>query len=283
MTSTTTSGDFAARVPIGAELRAFAGDLARRAGQMIAAGRRTGAGAVDTKSTSTDMVTEFDRRSEQMIVDEIRLTRPDDGIVGEEGTSDPGTSGVQWLIDPIDGTTNFFYGLPGYNVSIAACDEIGPFAAAVYVPATDELFTAERAGGAMVNDEPISCSTTTDIATALVATGFSYHAANRRIQIARLQHILGEIRDIRRLGAAAADLCYVAAGRVDAYFEEHLGPWDLAAGQLIATESGCLVGDFTGAPVRPAQVLVSNPALFKPMQALIAAADQQAATVGRRG
>ncbi|MEO6124612.1 MAG: inositol monophosphatase family protein [Ilumatobacteraceae bacterium] len=269
--------------PLGTELRELAADLARRAGLMIAAGRRTGAGDVDTKSSATDMVTEFDRRSEEMIVGEIRTARPDDGIIGEEGTADSGTSGVHWLIDPIDGTTNFFYGLAGYNVSIAACDEHGAFAAAVYVPATNEMFSAERGRGATVNGEPTRCSTTADLSSALVATGFSYHADNRRIQIGRLQHILGEVRDIRRLGAAAADLCYVAAGRVDVYFEEHLGPWDLAAGQLIAIESGCLLGDFSGAPVRPAQVLASNPALFEPMQTLIAQADRLAATVRLRG
>ena len=271
------------RVADGARLRTFAGDLSRRAGQMIAEGRRSGAGLVDTKSTATDLVTEYDRRSERMIVGEIRSERPGDGIVGEEGTADVGTTGVHWLIDPIDGTTNFFYGLPGYNVSIAACDESGPFAAAVYVPATDELFTAERGMGATLDDEPIHCSTTSDIATALVATGFSYSADNRRLQIGRLQHILGEVRDIRRMGAAAADLCSVAAGRVDVYFEEHLGPWDLAAGQLIASESGCLLGDFGGGPVRPAQVLVANPALFEPMQALIAEADRLAASARLRG
>ena len=265
--------------PLGAELGALAGDLARRAGRMIAEGRRSGAGSVDTKSTATDLVTEFDRRSEAMIVGEIRARRPDDGIIGEEGTADAGTSGVHWLIDPIDGTTNFFYGLPGYNVSIAACDRHGPFAAAVYVPATNEMFAAERGGGATLDGDPIRCSATTDVATALVATGFSYSAANRRIQIARLQHILGEVRDIRRMGAAAADLCSVAAGRVDVYFEEHLGPWDLAAGQLIAAEAGCSLGDFSGGPIRPEQVLVTNPALFVPMQALIAEADRLATSV----
>ena len=116
-------------------------------------------------------------------------------------------------------------------------------------------------------------STTTDIATALVATGFSYHPDLRREHMRRLQHIIGEIRDIRRFGAAAADLCYVAAGRVDAYFEEHLGPWDLAAGELIAREAGCVTGDFAGGPVRPAQVLVANPSIFEPLRALINRAD----------
>lgn len=256
-----------------ADLREFAGALARRAGALITAGRTTGAGAVDTKSSATDLVTQYDRASEELIVGAIRAARPDDGIIGEEGTSDTGTSGVQWLIDPIDGTTNFFYGLPGYAVSIAACDDGGPFAAAVYIPATDELFTAGRDGGATLNGERIGCSSTTEISSALVATGFSYIAERRLHQMARLQHIIGEVRDIRRLGAAAADLCHVAAGRVDVYFEEHLGPWDLAAGRLIAAEAGCVIGDFDGGEVRPEQVLVANPSLFEPMRALIRAAD----------
>ena len=212
------------------DLRERAADLALRAGAMIRQARRSGAGLVDTKlvdtkSTATDMVTEFDRASERLIVDAIRAARPDDAIVGEEGTADEGTSGVSWLIDPIDGTTNFLYGLPGYAVSIAAADHDGALAGAVYVPATDELFTAARGQGATLNGEPIHCSDNTDIATALVATGFSYHPDLRQKHMRRLQHIIADIRDIRRFGAAAPDLCYVAAGRVDAYFEEHLGPW----------------------------------------------------------
>lgn len=260
--------------PLVAQLRVLAADLARRAGQLISEGRRGGAGLADTKSSSTDMVTEYDRASERLIVGVLREVRPDDAIVGEEGTADAGVSGVRWLIDPIDGTTNFFYGLPGYAVSIAACDDDGPFAGAVYVPATDELFTAARGRGSTLNGSPIHCSTNDDLTTALLATGFSYHADRRRQHMRRLQHIIGEIRDIRRFGAAAPDLCYVAAGRVDAYFEEHLGPWDLAAGELIAREAGCMLGDLHGGPVRPAQVLAANPNLFEPLRTLINEADR---------
>ncbi len=261
------------RVDLGRQLREFAGDLARQAGELVKAGRRSGAGSVDTKSSGTDLVTQYDRASEALIVGAIRAARPDDAIIGEEGTADEGTSGVRWLIDPIDGTTNFFYDLPGYAVSIAAADDHGTLAGAVYVPATDELFTAARGHGATLNGEPIRCSPTSDLSSALLATGFSYQADRRRAHMRRLQHVIGEVRDIRRLGAAAADLCYVAAGRVDAYFEEHLGPWDLAAGELIAREGGCLSGDLTGGPVRPAQVLVANPSLFEPMRALLNRAD----------
>ncbi len=258
---------------LASELSAIANSLAVRAGVLISEARQSGAGLVDTKSTATDMVTEYDRASERLIVDAIRAARPGDAIIGEEGTADTGTSGVSWLIDPIDGTTNFFYDLPGYAVSIAAADADGTLAGAVYIPATNELFAAVRGRGATINGRQIHCSTTADVSTALVATGFSYHPERRRLHIRRLQHIIGEIRDIRRFGAAAADLCYVAAGRVDAYFEEHLGPWDLAAGELIAREAGCISGDFAGGPVRPAQVLVANPNLFEPLRALINAAD----------
>jgi myo-inositol-1(or 4)-monophosphatase len=263
------------------DLRELAADLARRAGALISEARRSGAGLVDTKSTATDMVTEYDRASEALIVGALRAARPGDAIIGEEGTADDGSSGVSWLIDPIDGTTNFFYGLPGYAVSIAAVDRDGTVAGAVYVPATQELFAAARGQGATLNGAPIHCSTTADVATALVATGFSYHPELRRVHMRRLQHIIGEIRDIRRFGAAAADLCYVAAGRVDAYFEEHLGPWDLAAGELIAREAGCVTGDFAGDCVRPAQVLVANPELFGPLRSLINRAD--AAVAGDAG
>ena len=272
MTSATMS-----EVELAASLRELATDLARRAGALVLAARREGIVSADTKSSATDMVTEHDRASEQLIVGALRDARPDDAIVGEEGTSDAGTSGIHWLIDPIDGTTNFLYGLPGYAVSIAATDARGTVAGAVYVPATDELFSAARGQGATLNGETIHCSSTTVVAQALLATGFSYQADLRRAHMRRLQHVIGEVRDIRRMGAAAPDLCYVAAGRVDAYFEEHLGPWDLAAGELVAREAGCLSGDLSGGPVRPAQVLVANPALFEPIRALIVEADRRVA------
>ena len=251
------------------QLRVLACDLALQAGDLIRRGRRSGVGDVDTKSSTTDMVTEFDRASEALIVQALREHRPNDAIIGEEGTADTGTSGVRWHIDPIDGTTTFFYDLPGYAVSIAAADHEGTLAGAVYVPATNELFSAARGEGATLNDAPIHCSATRDVSNTLLATGFSYSPEVRRRQMLRLQHIIGEVRDIRRCGAAAVDLCNVAAGRVDAYFEENLGPWDLAAGELIAREAGCASGDLQGETVRPAEVLVTNATLFEPIRALI--------------
>lgn len=255
------------------DLTDLAVQLAVDAGRMIKDGRERGLQAIATKSTLTDMVTEFDEASERLIVDSIRLARPDDAIIGEEGTDSPGTSGIRWLIDPIDGTTNYLYGLAGYAVSIAAGDGSGGLVGVVHLPATDETFVGVRGKGATCNGDPIGCSTTDRLDQALVGTGFSYVPERRTAQARRVAAIIAHVRDIRRLGAAAADLCYVAAGRLDAYYEEHLNPWDLAAGELIAREAGCRTGDFSGGPVRHEQVLVTTPALFDPFVRLIAAVD----------
>ncbi len=251
------------------DLCRIAASLAREAGRMVRDGRTHGIGQTSSKSSETDMVTEFDRASERLIVERLARLRPDDAVVGEEGTDTDGRSGVRWLIDPIDGTTNFLYDLPGYNVSIAARTDQGTQVGAVYVPATDELFTAIRGGGARLDGVPIRCSTTTSLRHALVATGFSYLPERREAQAARVVRLIGKVRDIRRIGAAAYDLCNVAAGRVDVYFEQWLGPWDLAAGELIAAEAGCRTGSFDGGPVHPSNVLVATPALFQPMIELL--------------
>ncbi|MBI4885156.1 MAG: inositol monophosphatase [Actinobacteria bacterium] len=257
-----------------AELLALASDLALKAGRMVRDGRAE-LGIVDasTKSSATDMVTEFDRASEALIVEGILGARPDDAIIGEEGTDTIGTSGVDWLIDPIDGTTNFLYDLPGWAVSIAARSTTGIEVGAVFVPATDELFTAFAGGGAFLNGRPIQCGDTDDLALALVATGFSYQVERRRSHARRVAAMLPRVRDLRRSGAAATDLCSVAAGRVDVYFEQWLGPWDLAAGELIAREAGCHLGGIDGGSLRPASVLAANPKLFPQMLALIGEID----------
>lgn len=248
-------------------------DIGTQAGSVIAEGRARGLVEVSSKSTNTDMVTEYDRLSERLIVERLIAARPDDGIVGEEGADHPGTSGIDWLIDPIDGTTNFLYGLPGYAVSIAARDPDGPLVGVVVVPSTGEVFSARRGGGAHCNGRRIACSQTTHLGEALVATGFSYHPERRRAQAARIAGMIDRIRDIRRIGAAAPDLCYAASGRVDAYFEEYLNPWDLAAGEVIAREAGCRLASLDGGPVHPASVLVANPAVFGPLLELITSID----------
>jgi myo-inositol-1(or 4)-monophosphatase len=252
-----------------AALADLAEALARRAGALVRDGRGHGLHDVDTKSTVTDMVTEYDTASENLIVEGLLASRPDDAVIGEEGAHRPGTTGIAWLVDPIDGTTNFLYGLPGYAVSIAAQDDEGLLVGVVHVPVPGETFRAVRGGGATLDGRPIVCSPKADLATALVATGFSYDAGVRVHQGDVVAHVLGRVRDIRRFGAAAVDLCHVACGRVDAYYERGLSPWDLAAGQLIATEAGAVVGDFAGGPPRPGEVLAANPVLYAALAGLL--------------
>jgi myo-inositol-1(or 4)-monophosphatase len=250
-------------------LRSLAARLAVEAGTMVRDARRNARPDATTKSSLIDMVTEFDRMSEEMVVRGLLAERPGDGLVGEEGSTRQSTTGIVWHIDPIDGTTNYLYGLPGYAVSIAAVDPQGTLAGAVYIPSTDELFTADRGGGATMNGEPIHCTATTDMSLALVGTGFAYQPTRRADQIERVGRVLRSCRDLRRFGAAAADLCYVAAGRLDVYYEEFLSSWDMAAGELIAREAGCRLGALDGGPPGPGSLLVTTPALFDPMVHLL--------------
>ncbi len=260
-----------------AELLGVATKLATQAGTMALAGRRAGLTNVQTKSTATDMVTEFDRASELMIVEGLTKMRPHDAIVGEEGTSRTGTTGITWHIDPIDGTSNFLYALPNWAVSIGATDESlarpgsphTSIVGAVFIAAQNEMFTATLGGGAHLNGAEIHCNETSLLAQALVATGFSYAAEQRTMQATRVAKMIHKIRDIRRFGAASIDLCYVACGRFDAYFEENLCSWDVVAGQLIATEAGCTTGNYSGGVITPAQTLASAPAIFGQLGALI--------------
>lgn len=256
---------------LGGRLRRIAEDLARAAGDMALAGRRRGLVEVSTKSSPTDMVTEFDRASEAMIVEGLLASRPDDAIVGEEGASRPGTTGVEWCIDPIDGTSNFYFDLPTWAVSIGARDADGPLAGAVYAPALGEMYLAHRGGGATLNGSVISCRNNSDLADALVVTGFSYSPAERVRQSRRIPLMIDKIRDVRRFGAAAIDLCFVASGRADAYFEENLHWWDLVAGQLIVTEAGGIVTDFAGGVVHPSNVLAAGRGVHAAMVDLLAA------------
>jgi myo-inositol-1(or 4)-monophosphatase len=237
-----------------AELLALAVDVAREAGGLVAAGRADAAGAVAVKSTPTDVVTAVDKASEELIVGRLLAARPDDGLLGEEGAARTGTSGVRWLVDPIDGTVNFLYDVPAYAVSIAAEVDGEVVAGAVLNVATGELFTASLGGGAHLSTparpEPrrLAGSRPASLGQTLVATGFGYREEQRRAQGAVVAQLVPRVRDIRRFGSAALDLCAAAAGRVDAYYELHLNPWDHAAGALVAAEAGLTV---TGLPGRP--------------------------------
>jgi myo-inositol-1(or 4)-monophosphatase len=261
-------------------LRELACELASMGGTMAADGwRRDIASGTSrttmtaaTKSSRTDVVTLHDRAAEATIAAALAERRPDDAIVGEEGTQRPGTSGLAWHLDPIDGTTNFLYGLPLWSTSVGVTDDEGAVAGAVFVPVTGELFAASRGAGATRNGEPIRASGEVDATMALVATGFGYLPTRRAEQARRLATMMEKIRDIRRGGSAAVDLCYTAAGMVDAYFEDGLNSWDVVAGELIAREAGCRTGDFAGGSATPAELLVAPPQLFEQLSALLAAA-----------
>ncbi|MEJ7582753.1 MAG: inositol monophosphatase family protein [Acidimicrobiales bacterium] len=232
--------------------------------------------SIETKSSPTDMVTEMDRSVERLLVAGILAARPDDSIMGEEGADQIGTSGVRWLLDPIDGTTNFVYGIPGFNVSVAAEVDGQVVAGAVLDPLHDDLFTAAAGEGAQRNGRCIRCNPSTGLAHALVATGFSYDRTRREGQARVLTTVLPAVRDIRRIGAAALDLCWVACGRVDAYYEQGLAPWDYAAGSLVAQEAGAIVGDLRGGAPSPTFTLAGGSALFGPLRDLLRRADADA-------
>jgi myo-inositol-1(or 4)-monophosphatase len=242
-----------------AELLALAERLAREAGQMLLDGADGLRVDVTTKSSGTDMVSEMDHASEALIVKGILAERPDDAILGEETGGRDGASGVRWVIDPLDGTTNYLYRHPTWSVSIGVEVDGQASAGVVAVPGHDEVFTAVRGQGAKLNGAPIAVSDATDLASALVGTGFGYLASRRAAQAALLPELLPRVRDIRRNGVASLDLCWVACGRLDAYFEAGGQPWDVAAGLLIATEAGAQASALDGGAVAPDSVMVAAP------------------------
>lgn len=229
-------------IPSAVELRDLAASVAEIVGREVGL-RRVRIGSVTTKSASGDVVTDIDTWSEEAVVQRISAVRPDDGFLGEEGTSTAGRTGIRWVIDPVDGTTNLLYDLPGYSVSIAAEVAGTAVAGAVYDPIRDELFAAATGEGATRNRIPIGVTDKTDLSTSLIGTGFSYLPENRVRQAQQLCTIIPEVRDIRRFGGAAIDLCSVACGRFDGWYERGLSPWDSAAGALIAIEAGAVVTD----------------------------------------
>jgi len=250
-------------------LRALCDDIAREAGTFAHRARRElGAGARAahaTKSSSVDPVTEFDRATEALVFERLRDEQPDDSVVGEEGSNHRGSSDLEWHIDPIDGTVNFVYDLPGWCTSVAVLRNGTPIAGAVYAPVVDELYSAALQRGVTINDNPVGVSGASDLATSLAATGFSYHLDEHRArQAARIARVLPTVRDIRRQGSAALDLAYVASGRVDLYFEESINSWDIAAGVLLVREAGGTVTSFDGSAVdvtSPSGVVASTPSL----------------------
>lgn len=193
---------------------------------------------ISAKSNALDIATQMDRNSEKLIVDSILEVRPEDGIVGEEGSSRPSKSGITWVIDPVDGTVNYLYGLPGWNVSIGVRDHIGSLVGVVHAPTLNATWTASRGCGAFFNGERIRCNDPITLDNALVGSGFAYDVRKRVEQGRIIAELLPQIRDLRRMGSSAVDVCYVAMGAFDAYFESGLFEWDYAASSLIATEAG---------------------------------------------
>jgi myo-inositol-1(or 4)-monophosphatase len=271
--------------PDTAALLELACSTAVAAGRLLL-GRGGRAEVVATKSSPTDVVTEADQAAELLIRDVIGAARPHDRILGEEGGEDGGSgesSGVRWIVDPLDGTVNYLYGLPDWAVSIAAEAEGTVVAGAVFVPRRDELFSAGRGGGAWLSwgaldvrggDTPqpirLACNTGVPLSRALVATGFGYAAGRRVVQGEVLAAVLPRVRDIRRGGSAAVDLCSVASGSVDAYYERGVNLWDIAAGSLIATEAGAAVTGLHGQPPGPSMTLAAGPPLLADLHDLLA-------------
>ena len=262
------------------ELRTLAVSVAREAGDLLA----YQAGKVEvaaTKSSPTDVVTEMDRRSEELIRSRILATRPADAILGEEGglIGNADNAPVLWVIDPLDGTVNYLYGLHDWAVSVAAEVSGEIVAGAVYVPVRGEMFSAVKGGGAVLDsadsESKLHCNTGVPLERALIGTGFGYLPGRRKIQGEVVAAMLPQVRDIRRIGVASVDLCAVAAGRLDGFYERGLNYWDWAAGALVAAEAGAVAGGLAGRPVSQSLTVVAGPDLFGPLTAALTALDPE--------
>jgi myo-inositol-1(or 4)-monophosphatase len=257
------------------ELLALGVRVAREAAATARRMRAEAITDVTTKSTDTDVVTAADKAVERQVVEALAAERPGDSVLGEEyGDSAPARPGaVRWVLDPIDGTVNYLYGLPQYAVSLAAEVDGAAVAGVVINAATGVEWTATRGGGAWRDGRRLTGSVRTRLDQALVGTGFGYDARRRAHQGAVLAQLITQVRDIRRFGAAALDLCAVAEGTLDAYFEKGLNAWDHAAGGLIAAEAGAIVAGLGGATPGPEMLVAAPPALFEPLHAALVELD----------
>jgi len=256
------------------ELHEVAVTAAREAAGMAYAGQRAGVTVAATKSSASDVVTEMDRRCEALLVDRILSARPDDGLLGEEGADHVGETGIRWVIDPIDGTVNYLYGLPSWAVSVAAEIDGVTVVGVVVAPALGETFVAVQGRGAHLHDQHgvhrLHANDPVELASALVATGFGYTVERRVGQARVVEQVLPRVRDIRRGGACSIDLCSVAAGRVDAYYERGPHAWDLAAGGLIAREAGAHIAGLHGVAAGEELIVAAGSHLFGPLHDLLA-------------
>jgi myo-inositol-1(or 4)-monophosphatase len=240
--------------------------VARAAGALLLERYRGPASGLSEKSSRTDMVSDADRDAEALIRELLAAERPEDGLLGEEGSQAEGATGRRWVVDPLDGTTNYLYRFPAWAVSVALEDGDGSLVGVVHDPLHGETYTAARGEGALVNGEGIAVSGAEDLGTALIGTGFGYDADRRAMQAEVLQRVLPQVRDVRRAGAAALDLCMVACGRLDGYYERGLNSWDWAAGSLIASEAGAAVLPLPGEPFG---LLAAVPAIAEPLAELV--------------
>ncbi|TRW47141.1 inositol monophosphatase [Georgenia yuyongxinii] len=248
-----------------ADLLALSEALAREAGDLVRQRALAKVTVTDTKSSVNDVVTAVDREVEELLRRRIAAARPQDGVLGEEEGAQAGTSGLTWVVDPIDGTVNFLYGIPSYSVSVAVVlGEPDPqhwtvVAGCVHAVSLGTTWTAGLGMGARRDGEPLRIKEAVPLGQALVSTGFGYTEERRREQAAVVARLLPQVRDIRRIGSVAIDLCLVADGRLDAHYERGLNPWDVAAGTLVVTEAGGVVQGLGGA--RPSQAMtVAGPA-----------------------
>jgi myo-inositol-1(or 4)-monophosphatase len=249
---------------------------ADEAAALVARERAGAAADVDTKSSPTDVVTAVDRAAEELITARLLAARPDDGLLGEEGSARAGSTGVRWIVDPVDGTVNLLYGLPAFSVSIAAEVDGQVVAGVVHNVLTGERYTATTGGGAHLVSpaapEPVRLtgSSPASLEQTLVLTGFGYRVEQRRVQGRVVADLLPLVRDIRRHGSSALDLCTVAAGRVDAYYEADLKPWDHAAGALVAAEAGLVVTGLPGRAFADPLAIAVAPSVAGPFVDLLA-------------
>lgn len=270
-----------------AALAALARDAAIEAGRVLLE-RYGGALTVTSKTSSTDPVTDADRASEAALVTRLLEARPDDGLVGEEGTQRPSRTGLRWLVDPLDGTVNYVYGHPGWSVSVAVVDDDGGLAGVVHDPVAGETYVAWRGGGAWLGERRLAVNDPVELESALVSTGFAYDREHRAMQAEVVARLLPQVRDVRRVGSAALDLCAVAAGRVDGYYEDSTKSWDVAAGSLMVSEAGGVVSGLpapahlrTGAPF--AGVVAAGAALHDALRAAVVPRSSVREAQGDRG
>jgi myo-inositol-1(or 4)-monophosphatase len=238
---------------------------ARAAGDVLLERYERGARGVATKSSPTDLVSEADLAAERAIRDVLAARRPDDAIVGEEGDDVAGSTGLRWVVDPLDGTVNYLFGIPQWCVSVACEGEVG----VILDPLRGELFSVAVGEAGLLDGAPLRASAREDLGTALVATGFGYEAGVRAAQAEVVARLLPQVRDIRRLGSAALDLAWTAAGRYDAFYEYGLNAWDLAAGEMLCAAAGLAVRRLEPLTGTGAGVLVATPGIVGELEAIV--------------